>query len=79
MSNLTKIIMLLVIGVITAGCSIYLIGGKKQPFDAEVIIKAPVGQIFPYIVQPELKKLWMKGLVDQQIKTDCRHHPGDIL
>ena len=67
MSNLTKLIVLLVIGILIAGCSIYLIGGKKQPYDAELIIKAPIGQIFPYVVQPELKKRWMKGLVDQKL------------
>lgn len=69
MSNITKLIMLLVIGFVLAGCSIYLIGGKKQPYEAEVIIKAPVGQIFPYVANPELKQLWMKGLVEQELTS----------
>ena len=67
MSNISKLVMLFAIGLVLTGCSLYLIGGKKQTFDTEAVIKAPVGQIFPYVVQPDLKQLWIKGLVEQQL------------
>lgn len=79
MSNISKLIMLLAIGLVIAGCSIYLIGGKKQLFHAEVVIKAPVGQIFPYVVQPDLKRLWIKGLIEQQLTEGDEIGEGSFL
>ena len=79
MSNISKLLMLLAIGVVLACSSVYLIGGKKQEFDAEVVIKAPVGQIFPYLSQPQLKKQWMQGLVDQQLTDGDAIAEGAML
>ena len=79
MSNITKLIILTIIGLILAGISIYLIGGKRQDYDAEVTIKAPVGQIFPYAVKPELKQLWMKGLDDQALTEGDAIEEGVFL
>ena len=79
MSNLTKLIMLLAIGLILAGGSIYLIGGKRQDYTVTATIKAPVGQIFPYVVKPELKRQWMKGLNDQEITQGDTIEEGALL
>ena len=79
MSNIAKVLMLLVIGLVIAAVTIYLIGGKKQEFNAELIIKAPVGQIFPYVAKPELKQLWMKGLVEQQLTVGDSVKEGSLL
>ena len=79
MSNISKLVMLFAIGLVLAGCSLYLIGGKKQTFDTEAVIKAPVGQIFPYVVQPDLKQLWIKGLVEQQLTEGDEIAEGAFL
>ena len=79
MSNLTKLLMLLAIGLVLAAGSIYLIGGKRQDYKSSATIKAPVGQIFPYVVDPQLKQQWMKGLNDQEITQGDSVAEGSLL
>ncbi|MEM9409612.1 MAG: SRPBCC family protein [Planctomycetota bacterium] len=67
MSNLTKILMLLGIGLFLAMASAYFIGGKKKEFGAETTVKAQPYQLFPYVSDPNLKKQWMSCLVEQQL------------
>ena len=70
MSNLTKILMLLGIGLFLTLASAYFVGGKKKEYDVSATIKARPYQLFPYLTDPELKKKWMTSLVDQEVITD---------
>ncbi len=67
MSNLAKFLMLFCIGTLLAAASVWLIGGKKLEFDTSATVSAVPGQIFPYLVTPDLKKKWMQGLVEQEL------------
>ncbi len=67
MSNLAKFIMLLSIGLVLAAASIWFIGGKKKEYDTSVEINARASQIFPYLVDSDLKKDWMQGFVEQEL------------
>lgn len=68
MSNLTKVLILLGIGLFLAAASIWFIGGKKKDYDARATIKARPYQLFPYLVEPEQKQRWMTGLIEESIE-----------
>ena len=67
MSNLTKVLILLGIGLFLAAASIWFIGGKKKDYDARATIKARPYQLFPYLVEPEQKARWMQGLIQETV------------
>ena len=79
MSNLAKFIMLLSIGLVLATASIWLIGGKKKEYDTKVAINARASQIFPYLVNPDLKKDWMRGFVEQELISESPIEEGSEL
>ena len=66
MSNFAKLFMLLFIGVILTAVCLWLVGGKKQTFDALVSIDAPPKVVFKYLTDCEQRKRWQIGL------RDCR-------
>jgi hypothetical protein len=59
--------MLLAIGVIIATVSIWLIGGKQRDYRIAIRVEAQPHQLFPYLVQPDLKKRWNPDLISQTI------------
>ena len=67
MSNLSKFLLLLFIGLVLAAVCIWFIGGKKQEFDTTATLNVQPSQVFPYVVDPELKKKWMTGLVEHEV------------
>ena len=68
MSNITKVLILLGIGLFLAAASIWFIGGKKKEYDVRATIKAQPYQLFPYLADPELKKKWMEGLIEETVR-----------
>lgn len=70
MSNITKLLILLAIGLILAAASVWFIGGKKKEYDIVATVQARPYQLFPYLVEPELKKKWMSGLVNENVVVD---------
>ena len=67
MSNITKLLMLLVIGLLLAAASIWLIGGKKKVYSIATNINARPQQLFPYLIEPELKKQWLPSIVNEEL------------
>ena len=70
MSTLTKLLMLLGIGLFLAAASVWFIGGKKKEYNDIRTIKAQAYQVFPYLVDPELKKKWRPDIVDMHLVSD---------
>lgn len=70
MSSLTKALILLALGILISIVSVWLIGGKKQNFDKTISIKARPYQLFPYLIDSDLRKKWNPGLVKQSSISD---------
>lgn len=67
MNLLNRFFLFFVIGLLVALAGLWIAGGKEEKFTAVVEIDASPGQVFPYLVQPDLMKNWIAGLtqVDQ--------------
>ena len=76
MSNLAKFVMLLCIGAVLAGVSLWLIGGKKQAYDALISIDAPPEIVFSYLTDCEQRKRWQVGLQDCRPTSDTENTVG---
>jgi len=70
MSNITKLLMLLAIGLLLSAASVWFIGGKKQTYYNVRTVKARPYQVFSYLVDPELKKKWRNNLMEQRMVSD---------
>lgn len=79
MSNFAKFILLLSIGLVLALVSIWLIGGKNREYDTKVAINARASQIFPYLVDSDLKKEWIQGFVEQELIGESPVEEGSEL
>lgn len=62
--------MLLAIGLLLSAASVWFIGGKPKKYDNVRTVKAQAYQVFPYLVDPDLKKRWRDGLVEQRLVSD---------
>ncbi len=81
MSNLTKLLILVFIGLFLASASIWFIGGKKKEYGIIVTLKARPYQLFPYLVEAEQKKKWMSGFLEETVlinPTDDTDSAGTI-
>lgn len=76
MSNIAKLLMLFCIGVIVAAVCLWLIGGKKQAFDALVSIDAPPNVVFKYLTDCEQRKRWQVGLYECRTTSDTENTVG---
>lgn len=70
--------MLLAIGLLLAAASIWFIGGKKQTYYNVRTVKAQAYQIFPYLIDPELKKKWRDNLVEQRLVSDVMEEGAEL-
>ena len=59
--------MLLGIGLLLAIASIWFIGGKKKEYNLTTTINARPQQLFPYLVESELKKRWLTSIVNEEL------------
>ena len=64
MSNPVKILLFLLIAACIATGSLWFVGGKKRGHSTTILIKARPGQVFPYLVESNLRKKWVPGLMD---------------
>jgi uncharacterized protein YndB with AHSA1/START domain len=67
MSNITKLLMLLSIGLLLAVASVWFVGGKKKVSSVTTTVNASPEQIFPYLVETDLKRQWLPSLIDQEL------------
>lgn len=61
-------IVLLAIGVVVllAPVVMWVKGGTARFYAAEVEVRAPADQVFPYLTEPEKMKQWVSGLVESR-------------
>lgn len=76
MSNIAKFLMLLLIGVVIAVISLWLVGGKKQAYEAKVSIDAPAPVIFRYLIDGKERKRWQVGLIECNPTSDTKESVG---
>lgn len=67
MGNITKLLMLLGIGLLLAAASIWFIGGKKKEYSVKIAVNARPQQVFPYFADVEKKKLWLTSIVSEEL------------
>jgi hypothetical protein len=64
MSNFTKFILLLLIGLVIAFCCLWLIGGKKVEYETTLTIDANPDMVAAYITDSKLISRWRSDIVD---------------
>ena len=76
MSNIAKFLMLLLIGIVIAVISLWLVGGKKQSYEAKVSIEAPADVIFSYLIDGNERKRWQVGLIEYSPTSETQECVG---
>ena len=62
MSFFKRLLMFVLILLFIAACGLWIMGGKKNEYSTSLSIDAAPDQIFPYLVEPDRMKKWIKGL-----------------
>jgi len=71
MSTVTKAELLGVLAVVvSAVAGLWLSGGRAEIYSVSVTIDAPPEAVFPYLVEPDLLRGWITGLVETKPLTE---------
>lgn len=76
MRRTLKMLAVALAGVVIAVAVIFVLGGRPRTYSARVAIAAPPEEVFGYLTQPELLKLWISGLTASEPLTNDGVRPG---
>lgn len=70
MSTMTAVLAVLLGVVAIVAASLWLAGGRPQIVEASIVVSAPREHVFRHLVEPELLKRWIGGLVETRPLTE---------
>lgn len=69
-TGLSKFLLFAFIAIVLILGGLWLVGGKQRNYQAQIVIDAKPANVFPHLVEPNLRKKWVVGLQDARLQTD---------